>query len=263
MVDVMEINGSVQVTMTPLMNLIFFDDATSRFVKGPRSRGLDLATHDKTSQHEDEVAESDEKKDKKSDDEKDGERDEGNDDDDWGFGHDGGLFTWSGNMGSYATAAILISFFDSAMDEYLQDTKSRVLPNEILTTIMECSDHQTYLSLARASASCRDLYYRKFRLSDVYAVIDQESQEKELSSITLENLESGERISATLGCQESGVSHKVTKMSPIIGVTDPNRMSILDACGLYLSKVPHTLPIRRQRTCRLSKFSLEQLAHGQ
>ncbi|KAJ0420130.1 hypothetical protein BJY00DRAFT_143282 [Aspergillus carlsbadensis] len=253
MVDVNEINGSVQVTMTPLMNLIFFDDTTSRFVNGPRSRGLDLASPENTSQHEGEEDESDEKKDKKSDNERDeesdgggdeessegyGEGNDGKDDYDWGSGHRESLFPQSGNMGNYVAAVILISFFDSAMDEYLEGTKSGVLPNEILTAIMECSDHQTYLSLAGASASCRDLYYRKFRLNDDYAVIQQQNQENELSSITLENLESGERTSATLGLMESGVSQAVTRMSPIIGVTDPNRMSILDACSLHLSKIP-------------------------
>jgi hypothetical protein len=156
LIDVKEAkDGRVQICRTPLINLIYFDDTTSRFAKGPRSRGSTPSSQENTSQHEDAGVESDEDTEKKIDDDNDekdvnaqsNENTNDADDSDGGF-----VVSQIGNVGSHTAAAMLIEFFDSAMNEYLEGTKSRVLPNDILTTIMEHADHQTYLSLARSSA---------------------------------------------------------------------------------------------------------------
>jgi hypothetical protein len=124
--------------------LIYFDDTTSRFAKGPRSRGSTLSSQENTSQHEDEGVESDEDTEEKIDDDN-GEKDinsQSNEDTNDADDSDGeSVAPQIGNVGSHTAATMLIQFFDSAMDEYLEDTKSRVLPNEILTTIMEHAEH--------------------------------------------------------------------------------------------------------------------------
>ncbi|KAL2837900.1 hypothetical protein BJY01DRAFT_258208 [Aspergillus pseudoustus] len=234
LIDVTEGNGRIQIRRTPLTNLIYFDDDTSRFSKGPRSRGA-KPTSSKTTAQDDE-----------------GEMEESDD----GSNVTATLDTEShkaqaGNVGGEMAALLLIYFFDSAMDEHLQGSKSQVFPNEILSTIMEFSDHQTYLSLAKASACCRDFYYRKFRLDDEYAVVDQGNELLMSIYMTLEDLETGKRIPASLGIEKTrkssysgeSTSRKPTsneptlKLNPIIGVKEPNRRSILDSVNFCFTNI--------------------------
>ncbi|KAL3450991.1 hypothetical protein BJX65DRAFT_304407 [Aspergillus insuetus] len=141
-------DGRVQVCRTPLMNLIYFDDTTSRFAKGPRSRGSTLSSQENTSQHEDEGVESDEESDEDTEEKIDDDNDEKdvnsqrNEDTNDADDSDGEFVAPQiGNVGSHTAAAMLIQFFDSAMDEYLEGAKFRVLPIEILNTIMEHADY--------------------------------------------------------------------------------------------------------------------------
>ncbi|KAL3464734.1 hypothetical protein BJX64DRAFT_89178 [Aspergillus heterothallicus] len=263
LIDVTKGNdGLVQIERTPLIDLIYFDDDTSRFPRGPRSRNSEPPSMENTAEHEEGGVE-------ESGGENNTDRNEASDEEcDASAASEGE----DANLGNKLVALLLIQSFDSAMDEHLEGSKSRTLPNEILTTIIEHADHQTYLSLAMASACCRDLYYRKFRLNDDYAIIDQGTELSMSTSMTLEDLETGDRILTSLSLDRgkgplyieldnddaTGSESVALKMNPVVGMTESKRRSILNAlrfCFANVSLKRPSYPITKKDMPSCKSFS--------
>ncbi|KAL5340849.1 hypothetical protein BJX70DRAFT_96071 [Aspergillus crustosus] len=167
----------------------------SRFAKGPRSR------FDRGKGEESDASDRDSRVDEHNNNEevKSSYGGENNDEGECDGADNGSLNHKSADRAAMAgiRSILLIHFFDATTNQALEGTKSRVLPNEILIRIMDLSDHQTYLSLARVSSCCRDLYYRKFRLYDDNAIVSQGSRFWS-ESITIEHLESGYKTPSSL-----------------------------------------------------------------
>ncbi|KAL4943355.1 hypothetical protein BDV06DRAFT_139357 [Aspergillus oleicola] len=213
-----ESNGNIQVIRSPFMDLLYFDDTTSRYLDGPRSR-----IQEPTSLVNSMAAEDDQQREYSDNSESDGERDDGVSE------SEGSIWF------SRPSAIMLLQFFDATTDQHLAGAISRIFPNEILTQIMKHSDHQTYLALSRVSASCRHAYYRTFRLNDDYAIVNQEC-DLTTPSFVLRDLSTGHEMVSSVTCRNSGNTWKRPQnvIHPVIGLADPNRMSILDALSFNL-----------------------------
>ncbi|KAL4787266.1 hypothetical protein BJX76DRAFT_31168 [Aspergillus varians] len=215
--------GDVLITRTPLMNLLYFDDNTSRYINGPHSRDLRPIGWNRREQANDSGCRY----------------------------SDVDLDSDKVNTDITCTTT-LINFFDAVTDQHLVGTRSHILPDEILTTIMELSDCQTYLSLARVSACCRNLYYHKFRLNDDYAIVNQGYEpQSTTTTFTLEELSSSCRILSSLRTvnrnrtrrNKAKENEAEIRLSAIIGMADPGRTSILDEWSFAFSNItPKQLP---------------------
>lgn len=230
-------DGAIRVTRSPLVNLIYFDDETSRFPHGPRLRKAKPPRSPDTTEGEQQEEEEEQAEDSFP-----------------------GIFQRCGGpdkgfgpqrRDGLRAARMLISFFDATTDQSLDNSKSSVLPNEILTKIMEFTDVQTCLSFSRASGCCRNHYYRNFRLNDDYAIVSKGSGSLPKDSFILEELSSGRRITSSLEVEinkDEDRSFKPKKTEPrislnaIVGMTDPGRRVIMDEWRLTFSNISPSRP---------------------
>lgn len=134
-------------------------------------------------------------------------------------------------------------FFDAAANQHLLGAKSRVFPNEILTTIMQFTDAQSSHTLAKVSACWRDMICRRFPLDDHFSVVEVDPDGQ---SLVLENAHTGQRISSALdhlykqsknGWPRRPADKSEIVINPIIGIANPKRQSILDLVNLRLQNV--------------------------
>ncbi|KAH1557689.1 hypothetical protein KXX57_003542 [Aspergillus fumigatus] len=144
----------------------------------------------------------------------------------------------------YFTFMLMYHFFNAAAAERLAGTRSLLFPNEILSLIMDFSDMHTYLALAQSSAFCHELSHHKLRLNDEYAVI---GSGEDSETFVLEDLHSGKKIHSKLSMyQKSWLGHPIAdglKLSPVIGVTNTKRLSIMDDVTIQLSDVTPKDPV--------------------
>ncbi|KAL2865466.1 uncharacterized protein BJX67DRAFT_373107 [Aspergillus lucknowensis] len=251
----------IRVTRSPLVNIIHFDDDNSRFPKGPRTRYPESPPfHDTTELNlkgngqeiHDDVLDCDEGRMENDDDDEGRGPDDGEGENDAGESGSGGVYESSyfegsdflgirdslptiGELATFDNPHLaLIRFFDAAADDHLAGAHSRVFPNEILNTVMEYSDFQTSLSLAKASPSCRDLHRRKFRLNDDYAVVNLDCKSG-VFTFTLEDLHSRRKICSVLGAKKGSKAN--LKLKPYRGDINPNRRSIVEELSFRFSKV--------------------------
>ncbi|KAL4881558.1 hypothetical protein BJY04DRAFT_55039 [Aspergillus karnatakaensis] len=268
-------NGVIQVTRSPIENLVYFDDTSSKFANGPRSHcpeqksfqstsklqsqecghnaefvqetedaeGAGVGTEVETTGSGENIGEQEETEGGNEEDEEVEQDLQHVEDADYDSCDDVDIFDLKRPDNAAGLAAIkLIRFFDTTANQHLATTRSRVLPNEILNTIMEFSDHPTYLALAQVSACCRNLYYQNFRLNDDYALVRQDCDPL-TSSFTLKDLATDQIMTSTFGrkvdrrCGRNGKTEAEVNLSPIIGIKSPNRMSILDAWRFTLSGI--------------------------
>ncbi|KAH1934562.1 hypothetical protein KXV48_004564 [Aspergillus fumigatus] len=144
----------------------------------------------------------------------------------------------------YFTFMLMYHFFNAAAAERLAGTRSLLFPNEILSLIMDFSDMRTYLALAQSSAFCHELSHHKLRLNDEYAVI---GSGEDSETFVLEDLHSGKKIHSKLSMyQKNWLGHPIAdglKLSPVIGVTNTKRLSIMDDVTIQLSDVTPKDPV--------------------
>lgn len=133
----------------------------------------------------------------------------------------------------------LMRFFDASGSKSVKGTRSSIFPNEILSTIMELSDIQTYHALSKASSGCRERACAKFRLNEDYALVDAGKSEKQF---TLEDLHSGDRVQTTLSAHGHNVLDigedvrgNNMELNPIVGIADPQRASIVNPVAMIFS----------------------------
>lgn len=146
-----------------------------------------------------------------------------------------------------ASFVALMRFFNAAANRSLIGTKSSILPNEVLTIIMQSSDTQTYHMLAKVSYYCRKLAVTKFRLDDNYAVV---SMQEEPGHFVLEDVHSGDKIESVLEVRENdslrgsmGDGNDGLELNPVIGIADVNRPSIMSLITLVFSNVAPKDPL--------------------
>ncbi|PYI12452.1 hypothetical protein BO78DRAFT_301631 [Aspergillus sclerotiicarbonarius CBS 121057] len=148
-------------------------------------------------------------------------------------------------MQAVSSFLAILRFFDAATYLNLKDTNSSIFPNEILGTIMEFSDTQTYRAFGKVSAYSRRISNRELRLNDEYAAVAFDPSEERF---ILEDLQSGKRIHSKLEKRGEVIwPHRSDKsegmnLSPVIGIESSTRRSILDSMSLYFSDVTSTSP---------------------
>ncbi|KAL4955651.1 hypothetical protein BDW69DRAFT_182397 [Aspergillus filifer] len=215
-----ESDENIRVIKSPFMDLLYFDDTTSRYLDGPRSR------YQKPSSLVNSIAAQDDQREEHSD---------SDDSDIEGGRNDDATKSRGSTWFSSPSAIMLLQFFDATADQHLAGALSRIFPNEILMQIMKHSDYQTYLTLSRVSASCRYAYYRAFRLNDDYAIVNQEC-DLTTPSFVLRDLSTGHEMVSSLVCTDAGNIWGSPKnvLHPVIGLLDPDRMSILDSLSFDL-----------------------------
>jgi hypothetical protein len=139
---------------------------------------------------------------------------------------------------------LMYHFFNAAAAQRLAGTRSLLFPNEILSLIMDFSDMRTYLALAQSSAFCHEISHHKLRLNDEYAVI---GGGKDPETFVLEDLHSGKKIHSKLSMyQENWLGRAISnelKLSPVIGVKDTDRLSIMDDVAIQLSDMTPKDPV--------------------
>ncbi|RLM00458.1 hypothetical protein CFD26_106336 [Aspergillus turcosus] len=144
----------------------------------------------------------------------------------------------------YFTFMLMYHFFNGAAAAGLAGTRSLLFPNEILSLIMDFSDMRTYLSLAQTCAFCHEISHHKLRLNDDYVVI---GSAEDPETFVLEDLHSGKKIHSKLSMyRENWLGHSIgkgLKLSPVIGVRDTDRLSIMDDVAIQLSDVTPKDPI--------------------
>ncbi|KAF7160960.1 hypothetical protein CNMCM5623_006522 [Aspergillus felis] len=214
--------GKPYIRRSPLMPLFEFTDENSGYAHGPRTRpsqsqqGLNKPdSHDAkpedTSLEEGDASEEDDAASNKS---------------------------AEPAAAGYFTFMLMYHFFNAAAAKRLAGTGSLLFPNEILSLIMDFSDMRTYLALAQASAFCHEISHHKLRLNDDYAVI---GSGEDPETFVLEELHSGKKIHSKLSMyQENWLGRAIAdglKLSPVIGVADPDRLSIMDDVAIQLSDV--------------------------
>ncbi|EAW24934.1 uncharacterized protein NFIA_104220 [Aspergillus fischeri NRRL 181] len=221
-------DGKPYIRRSPLMALFEFTEENSGYAHGPRTRpsqsqqGLNKPdSHDAkpkdTSLGEDDAAE-----------------------------EDGSASDISADPAAagYFTFMLMYHFFNAAAAERLAGTRSLPFPNEILSLIMDFSDMRTYLALAQSSAFCHELSHHKLRLNDEYAVI---GSGEDPETFVLEDLHSGKKIHSKLSMyQENWRGRAIAdglKLSPVIGVTNTDRLSIMDDVAIQLSDVTPKDPV--------------------
>ncbi|KAF4164490.1 hypothetical protein CNMCM6936_009072 [Aspergillus lentulus] len=207
-------DGKPYIRRSPLMSLFEFTDENSGYAHGPRTRlsqsQQDLNkpdSHDAkpkdTSLEEDDAA-----SDKSAD----------------------------PAAAGYFTFMLMYHFFNAAAAERLAGKRSLLVPNEILSLIMDFSDMRTYLALAQSSAFCHEISHRKLRLNDEYAVV---GSGEDPETFVLEDLHSGKKIHSKLSMyQENWLGRAISnelKLSPVIGVKDADRLSIMDDVAIQLT----------------------------
>ncbi|PYH99108.1 hypothetical protein BO71DRAFT_369848 [Aspergillus ellipticus CBS 707.79] len=153
------------------------------------------------------------------------------------------------------TAFVMVSrFFNAATSRSLEDAASGVFPNEILETVMQFSDTQTYRKLAAVSAYCQRVSTREFRLNDEYAVIGFNHDK---SRFTLKNLSTGNTFQSQMNSYSSNGDE--LRLCPVIGMADSARRSILDSVHLYFSEAVSKAP---RYTKRIEMPKREYLCHN-
>ncbi|KAH8428122.1 uncharacterized protein LDX57_005827 [Aspergillus melleus] len=230
-------DGIVHVRRSPLMALVHFNDKNSRFANGPRSRdsGPSEATTSVTEKEsEDEISSQSESDDVEPEDEKDGEIattivKESYEDEDFTF-------------------SMMLRFFDAASREHLAGEASRIVPNEIMTTVMEFSDARTHQMLRKTSACCQRLGNSRIRLNDYYAIVGADRRQAPELFI-IEDLRTGERINSIVSYSSKSYHHLANmkssiELNPVIGIADANspRMTIIDTVSFYLSNLSASDP---------------------
>ncbi|GFF74544.1 hypothetical protein IFM61606_02331 [Aspergillus udagawae] len=215
-------DGKPYIRRSPLMPLFEFTDENSVYAHGPRTRpsqsqqGLNKpdrhdAKPEDISLEEDDASEEDDAASNKS---------------------------AEPAAAGYFAFMLMYHVFNAATAKRLAGTRSLLFPNEILSLIMEFSDMRTYLALAQTSAFCHEISHHKLRLNDDYAVI---GSGKDPETFVLEDLHSGKTIYSKLSMyQENWLGHAITdglKLSPVIGVADTDRLSIMDDVAIQLSDV--------------------------
>ncbi|KAF9887803.1 hypothetical protein FE257_009609 [Aspergillus nanangensis] len=158
------------------------------------------------------------------------------------------LFYWDNMSSSYSngprsrvsfvetdmTFTYLVRFFSLAENHRLAGAKSSLIPVEIMGSIMEMADFSTSNKLSRLSSDCRHLSERKLRLNDEYAVVGIDDD----NSFILENLHSGEKISVKMeSINQDFCEPQETCLSPIVGIADPFRRSILNTVKIYVQNI--------------------------
>ncbi|PLB55128.1 hypothetical protein P170DRAFT_33011 [Aspergillus steynii IBT 23096] len=233
-------NGSTHVRRSPLMALIYFNDKNSEFVNGPRSRGF------RTSQEATMVSDSDVPTTSKDEDEDSTDSAETEEDLETESEEDKTAPTVvkESYEDELFTFNMMLRFFDAASKEQLAGARSRILPNEIMTIIMEFSDVRTYQILRKVSACGQQVGNRNIRLNDYYAVVGADGRQTPESFI-VEDLRTGERITSTASC--SSRSHWLFtsrnkssfELNPIIGIADASspRTAILQTISLFFTKL--------------------------
>lgn len=146
-----------------------------------------------------------------------------------------------------ASFVAMMRFFNGAANRSLIGAKSSILPNEVLTIIMQFSDTQTYHSLAKVSSYCRKMALTKFRLDDNYAVV---GMQQEPGRFVLEDIHSGDKIESVLEARENdslrgslGDGKDGLVLNPVIGIADVNRPSIMSLITLIFSNVEPKDPL--------------------
>lgn len=156
----------VHVQRSDLMPLFYFDEESSRYLKGPRTRPIqDTQTTTPGTDANHALQRKIEKEDETS---LFGEASDSSDE----------METMVEDKHTKVdiTFTSMIRFLDIAARLYLGDERSSRVPNEILTSIMHFTDTRTYRNLTNVSTSCRKLSDRKFRLNDGYDVVGIEAQ---------------------------------------------------------------------------------------
>lgn len=148
----------------------------------------------------------------------------------------------------------LMHFFDAAANQHLLGARSKALPNEILTVIMQFSDIQTCLALAKVSPYCREMRCRKFLLNNDYAMIGVDAH-GEQGSWTIEDRQTGERISTQVSIKHTKFGRSRddkddTRLNPVINVADKSRQSIVDSVTLHLPGVHSNNPVYTKEVSR-------------
>ncbi|KAE8151854.1 hypothetical protein BDV25DRAFT_152064 [Aspergillus avenaceus] len=202
--------AQVKVQKSDLMPLFYFDNRSSRFLNGPRSRPLqqkNLISQANVDQK---------RKDRKS----------------------RASFEQALQEQACVAFTMMMGVFNVASRLHLANTKSRVVPNEILLTIMQHADTQTYKNLASVSACCRDMCSRAFRLNDDYAIIGIENESGSSSRYIVEDLHSGERkrLNMKSRCLMNQSHFREDndnlELNPVIGIANPARRSIIQSVTL-------------------------------
>ena len=153
----------------------------------------------------------------------------------------------------------LIHFFNAAESQKLTGTKSSIFPNEVLAIIMQFSDVHTYHTLAKVSSYCRKVAYTNFRLNNDYAVVGKGDR---YGLLLLKDLQTGAKIRSSfsqkgrhvlsqLGLMDSDDDEPNDKelcMSPMIGIADVKRTSIMDRIKLTFSSVGPKDPFSKKKS---------------
>lgn len=223
--------GGIHVQRSPLMSLFYFTDENSAVADGPRSRTVfcqgAAAASDSKDRSDSDMVEGSESDETESDQEP---RERLTEKDHTGF-------------------IALMHFFDAAANQHLRGSRSKVLPNEILTNIMEFSDHHTSLALAKASACCREVRSRRFPLSKYYVIVDVGPGGRDL---TLEARDTGEKAYSTVNHVPRDSEKECMKVNPVIGVADACRHSIMEAVTLCFPGVSPKDSLYTKEACRPS-----------
>ncbi|QMW40462.1 hypothetical protein G4B11_003742 [Aspergillus flavus] len=185
LVHVQKGGGRVRVQRSDLMPLFYFDEESSNYLNGPRTRPAQDTQPPTPGTNANHALQC--KIQKGGDASRFSETSDGSD--------DMKTVIEDEHKNVDITFTSMIRFLDIAARLHLADAKSRKVPNEILTSVMHFTDTQTYKNLANVSASCRQLSDRKFRLNDGYDVVGIDAQNMGSSRrFIIEDIQTGKRF---------------------------------------------------------------------
>ncbi|KAF7619024.1 hypothetical protein AFLA_000663 [Aspergillus flavus NRRL3357] len=185
LVHVQKGGGRVRVQRSDLMPLFYFDEESSNYLNGPRTRPAQDTQPPTPGTNANHALQC--KIQKGGDASRFSETSDGSD--------DMKTVIEDEHKNVDITFTSMIRFLDIAARLHLADAKSRKVPSEILTSVMHFTDTQTYKNLANVSASCRQLSDRKFRLNDGYDVVGIDAQNMGSSRrFIIEDIQTGKRF---------------------------------------------------------------------
>lgn len=244
-------DGKVHVRRSSLMALIYFCDKNSRFVNGARSRTFDQS-EDATTSPDSDLSSSTEHEEGNE-----GWEDQGSDggksyaldvqaERDEGFRLEelSAAVVKESYEDTDFTFSMMFRFFDAASKEHLANQWSRIVPNEIMTTIMDFSDTRTSQILQKTSSCCRKAGNYKIRLNDAYAIVGVVNRgEGAPAQFLVEDLRTGERITSTVEYSPESYyprderNESSLELNPVIGYAGASnpRMTIIDTIRLNFS----------------------------
>ncbi|PYH84430.1 hypothetical protein BO82DRAFT_399674 [Aspergillus uvarum CBS 121591] len=217
---------TILVERSPIMTLFEFDDTNSSFARGPRNRSPRTLGNVKDSKSSTKSHQNSRSNDLARPNGHDCQLDDTNQ----------SLTVRLAEEMNYSIVFVtLLRFFDAATYHDLEGAVSHVLPNETLATVMQLTDARTYRSLSKLSAYCRKTSLSELRLNDHYTIVEFDLHS---TSYTLVDRRTGTQSTTRL-CRGGFMRcYKDLVLTPIIGIEDPSRPSIIDSVQWHLVNVP-------------------------